>query len=277
MPELPEVETIRRQLAPGLAGRRIAAVRVLRDRAVRAHASPTEFITRLTGRRILEVCRRGKVLLLPLDGARSLLVRLGMSGQVILAGPSAPLAPHTHVILTLDDGSDVRYIDPRTFGQMAVVDGHDPDRMIELAHYGPEPLSDAFTVAGLRAAMAGRTAPVEAVLMDQTVVVGVGKIYADEACFLAGIDPRRPAKTLTEAEVARVHGAVRDVLTRAIACRGTSSQDSAYRDAHGSVGSFQCELNVYQRAGQACRVCGTPIEYRPFQGRRIHFCPHCQR
>lgn len=277
MPELPEVETIRRQLALRCTGRRLTAVRVTRLRAIRAHASAGEFAALLDGRAILEIGRRGKALLLRLDGDRSLLIRLGMSGQVILADSANPVAPHTHVVLTLDDGSEIRYIDPRTFGQMAVVAGHDPDRMIELAHYGPEPLGDAFTVDVLAHALAGRAVSVEAVLMDQTKVVGIGKIYADESCFLAGIDPRRAASTLTPAEIARLYTAIREVLELAIACRGTSGADSAYRDAHGGLGDFQCRLHVYQRAGMPCRVCGTPVEFRPFQGRRMHFCPHCQR
>jgi formamidopyrimidine-DNA glycosylase len=277
MPELPEVETIRRQLAPHCAGRRIIAVRVSRLRAIRAHASTEAFAALLDGRTIIEVGRRGKALLFPLDGDRSLLVRLGMSGQVILADPTDPVAPHTHVVLTLDDGREVRYIDPRTFGQMAVVAGHDPDAMIELAHYGPEPLGDAFTVETLTHALAGRSISVEAVLMDQTKVVGIGKIYADESCFLAGVDPRRAASTLTHDEIGRLHAAIRAVLALAIECRGTSGADSAYRDAHGGLGDFQCRLHVYQRVGEPCRVCGTPIEFRPFQGRRLHFCPRCQR
>lgn len=276
MPELPEVETIRRQLAPDCREQRIEQVRVTRQRAVRAHASAQEFIALLAGRLILDVQRRGKALLLLLDADRSLLVRLGMSGQLLLTDATDPIAPHTHVILTLTDGREIRYVDPRTFGQMAVVAGHDPRAMIELAHYGPEPLSDDFTIDALAYAVAGRTVSIEAVLMDQTKVVGIGKIYADEACFRANIDPRRAAATLTRAEVNCLHGAIREVLSEAIACRGTSSADSAYRDAHGGVGDFQCRLNVYQRAGQPCRVCGTLIEYRPFQGRRLHFCPRCQ-
>ncbi|HOS43552.1 MAG TPA: bifunctional DNA-formamidopyrimidine glycosylase/DNA-(apurinic or apyrimidinic site) lyase, partial [Armatimonadota bacterium] len=277
MPELPEVETIRRQLAPSLTGQRIRAVRVTRSRAIRAHATADGFRALLLGRTILALHRRGKALLLLLDGDRSLLVRLGMSGQLALAHADTPVVPHTHVVLELSDGRELRYIDPRTFGQMAVVAGHDPAAMRELAHYGPEPLDEAFTVEHLAGVMAGKGTSVEAVLMDQTQVVGIGKIYADESCFLAGVDPRRAARSLTRDEVTRLHAAVRDVLARAIACRGTSGQDSAYRDAHGELGDFQCHLTVYQRAGQPCRVCGTLIEYRPFQGRRVHFCPHCQR
>ncbi|OPZ86536.1 MAG: Formamidopyrimidine-DNA glycosylase [bacterium ADurb.Bin429] len=277
MPELPEVETIRLQLAPRVTGERIRAVRVTRTRAIRAHASAGEFRALLLHRTILDIRRRGKALLLLLNGDCSLLVRLGMSGQLVLADADAPVTPHTHVMLELSDGRELRYIDPRTFGQMAVVAGHDPAAMKELAHYGPEPLGDAFTTEHLVGVMAGKGTSVEAVLMDQTKVVGIGKIYADESCFLAGIDPRRAARSLSYDEVIRLRAAVRDVLTRAIACRGTSGHDSAYRDAHGELGNFQCHLNVYQRAGQPCRVCGTLVEYRPFQGRRIHFCPHCQR
>lgn len=277
MPELPEVETIRRQLTPHLVQRTIISVVVSRARAVRAHSLPQEFIDRVTGRRILDVRRRGKALLFVLDDGNSILARLGMSGKIVMAAPTDPLLPHTHVVLTLDDGAEMRYIDPRTFGQMAAVDGHDPDRMIELGHYGPEPLDDTFTVAVLRDALAGKQAMVQAVLMDQTKVAGIGKIYADEACFLAGISPLRAAASLTEEEIARLHAAIREVLTRAVAARGTSGADKAYRDAGDNLGEFQHQLHVYQRAGQPCRRCGTLIEHRPFQGRRIHFCPQCQR
>lgn len=249
----------------------------MRDRAVRAHRSPDEFVMLVQGRRILDVRRRGKALLLPLDNDRSILIRLGMSGQVVIVTPDTPLAPHTHVVLDLENGRELRYIDPRTFGQMAVVDGHNPDRMIELGHYGVEPLGEEFTPEALRGILAGKTALIQAVLMDQTKVVGIGKIYADESCFLAGIDPRRRAESMRPDEVVRLHTAIREVLTHAIAARGTSGHDGAYRDAGGELGGFQHQLHVYQRANQPCRVCGTLIEYRPFQGRRMHYCPHCQQ
>jgi formamidopyrimidine-DNA glycosylase len=277
MPELPEVETIRQQIAPQVQQQRICDARVTLARAVRAHRSPEDFIAKVMGRTILEARRRGKVLLLPLDDDRSLLIRLGMSGQVVVTEPDAPLAPHTHVQLTLASGKTLRYIDPRTFGQVAVVEGHDPERMIELGHYGCEPLDATFTPDVLRRAFAGKKALVQAVLMDQTKVVGVGKIYADESCFLAGVDPRRSAESLTDEEIVRLHAAIREVLTRAIDARGTSTLDAAYRDARGSLGGFQHQLHVYQRVNQPCRVCGTLVEYRPLQGRRMHFCPHCQK
>jgi formamidopyrimidine-DNA glycosylase len=149
--------------------------------------------------------------------------------------------------------------------------------MIELGHYGLEPLGDAFTPAALRETLSGRSALIQAVLMDQTKIAGIGKIYADEACFLAHIHPERAACSLTEDEIASLHAAIRDVLTQAVAARGTSTQDAAYRDAAGEVGGFQHHLHVYQRAGHPCRDCGTLIAYRPFQGRRMHFCPRCQR
>lgn len=262
---------------PLVRGQQISYVRVTRMRAIRAHRAPDDFIALVIDRTILDVRRRGKALLLPLDNDRSILIRLGMSGQLVVTDPQAPLIPHTHVVLGLANEKELRYIDPRTFGQMAVVDGHEPDRMIELGHYGCEPLDKAFTPDVLRAAMAGKKALVQAVLMDQSKVVGIGKIYADESCFLAAIDPRRTADSLTSLEIDKLHAAIRDVLTRAIAARGTSGLDGAYRDADGSLGDFQHSLHVYQRAGLPCRVCGTLVEYRPFQGRRMHFCPHCQK
>lgn len=277
MPELPEVETIRRQIAPHLSGQVVRAARVLRDRAVRAHSTPDDFITAISGRTILDVQRRGKVILFPLDNQTSLLARLGMSGQLHISSDEVPLIPHTYVILTFDGGVELRYVDPRTFGQMAVVAGHDPYQMVELSHYGVEPLSDEFTAECLVRLLAGKKALLQCVLMDQRFVVGIGKIYADESSFLAGIDPRRSAESLNKKEVKRLHEAIRTVLTRAVEARGTSGADGAYRDAAGSLGTFQQQLHVYQRVGKPCRVCGTPIEFRPLQGRRMHFCPKCQR
>jgi len=277
MPELPEVETIRRQLHPQVVGRRIKDVRVCHPRAVRAHVSSDEFIRLLGHAVIFDIIRRGKALLFLLDNERSLLARLGMSGRLVTADPASTPALHTHVFLDLDGGVQLRYIDPRTFGQVAVVEGHDPDRMIELGHYGLEPLGDAFTPTTLGDALRGKSSLIQTVLMDQTKIAGIGKIYADEACFLASIHPQRKADSLTGEEITRLHAAIRDVLAKAIAARGTSIQDAAYRDAAGDLGGFQHHLHVYQRAGSPCRSCGTPIEYRPFQGRRMHFCPKCQR
>lgn len=277
MPELPEVETIRRQLLLQAVGQCIESVRVCRERAIRAHTSREEFIRLLDHATILDIVRRGKALLFLLDNDRSLLVRLGMSGRLVTSDPAEPAVPHTHVFLHLSNNIELRYIDPRTFGQMAVVEGHDPDCMIELSHYGIEPLSEDFTPGTLKEILAGKRTLIQSVLMDQTKITGIGKIYADEACFLAGIHPERAAESVSEVEIDRLHAAIRQVLNQAIAARGTSSLDAAYRDAAGDVGGFQHHLHVYQQAGRPCRVCGTLVEYRPFQGRRMHFCPHCQR
>jgi len=277
MPELPEVETIRRQILPLVREHTILSARVTRARAVRAHRSAEEFTQLAAGHRILDVRRRGKALLMLLENDSAVLIRLGMSGRVNVVSAEAPLAPHTHVVLTLSNGSELRFIDPRTFGQMAVVVGHDPDRMVELGHYGVEPLDDAFTPEVLQRLLAGKHMLIEAALMDQTKIAGIGKIYADEACFLAGISPLRKAGSLHAGEVQRLHAAIRTVLEQSIDARGTSSADAAYRDADGNKGGFQQQLHVYQRENQPCRVCGTLIEHRPFQGRRMHFCPHCQQ
>lgn len=277
MPELPEVETIRRQLAPVLRRQQVQYVRVTRIRAVRAHRSPDDFIARVFDRTILDVRRRGKALLMPLDNDTSILIRLGMSGQLAVKSAEEPFALHTHVILGLPGDRELRFIDPRTFGQVAVVDGHHPERMVELGHYGVEPLSPEFTPQVLHSLCAGRKVLVQTVLMDQTQIAGIGKIYADEACFQAGIDPRRVAATLEADEISRLHKAIRSILICAIAARGTSGQDHAYRDACGCTGDYQQQLHVYQRENLPCRVCGTLVEFRPFQGRRMHFCPTCQK
>lgn len=276
MPELPEVETIRRQLLPLLTRQRIVSARVTRSRAVRAHSSPEEFIALVSNQSIVDLRRRGKALLILLDNDSSILIRLGMSGRLSVTDAAAPPIPHTHVVITFANGSELRFIDPRTFGQMAVVAGHDPDRMLELGHYGVEPLDAAFTPQVLGELLAGTQMLIQAAMMDQTKIAGIGKIYADEACFLAGISPLRKAGSLTPDEVTRLHAAIRQVLELAIANRGTSTIDAAYRDAEGRKGGFQMQLYVYQRTRQPCRRCGTLIEHRPFQGRRMHFCPRCQ-
>jgi len=277
MPELPEAETIRRQLAPEIVGRRIERVRVgKRDILGRHRQSPREFARLAAGRRITAVGRRGKSLALTLDDADTLVVRLGMSGRLLVTQRAAPRAPHTHVILGLGDGRELRYTDPRRFGEVFVARGADLSAIPALSKLGPEPLARGLC-EHLRRHLPRRSAAIKQALMDQRLLAGVGNIYADEALFRAGVHPAQPANTLNGDEVARLCRAIRQVLRHAIRRCGTSSADGAYVDARGAPGDFQNCLAVYQRAGRPCRRCGATIERMVLGGRSAHFCPVCQR
>jgi formamidopyrimidine-DNA glycosylase len=273
MPELPEVETIRRDLLPHVVARTIAGVRIApgAERVVRGDDG---LARRLTGRRIDDLSRRGKYLLFRLDGKAKplyLAVHLRMTGSLLYRPPLVdPPDCYVRAVITLDDGSELRYADLRKLGQMWLVDA--PEEAV--GRLGPEPLDAAFTAARLRQALAGRKAPVKAVLLDQRAVAGIGNIYADEALFAARIHPARVARTLAEAEAKRLHRAIRRVLNDALANRGSSFRD--YVDAAGREGTHQLRVKVFRRTGQPCYVCGAEIARIKVGGRSTHFCPHCQ-
>jgi formamidopyrimidine-DNA glycosylase len=280
MPELPEAETIRRQLAQLVTGAKVRSVEVHIARSARGHASPEELAALVKGRTVEGVGRRGKAVLLFLDRKRpsTLIIRLGMTGVVKVAAAGEPEEKYTAGVVTLSDKRQIRYIDQRQFGQMVAYEGHDVDSMPEFADYGPEPLSEGFTLDYLKEALSRRSAMLEVVLMNQQVVAGIGKIYADEICFRAGLRPTRRANSLTGPMRERLWRATREVLEEAIGDRGTSTEDDAYRDAYGMPGNFQERLAVYQRTGEPCRVCGTPIRRTPMPGGRgMHWCPKCQK
>lgn len=284
MPELPEVETVRRKLARVLPGRTVVGVDVRLPRTVR-NAAPEEFKALVRGRTFADVQRRGKYLLLSFGEASSngaasadgqieaLVVHLRMTGRLTVSPGDAPLDPYTRVVFTLDEGVQLRFADVRTFGTIHVVgDGrHGPPGLDEL---GPEPLDDAFTPEVLAAALAGRRAPVKAVLLDQRRVAGLGNIYVDETLYDAGIHPRRPGGQLTDEEVVRLHEGIRAVLREAIDKGGTTVRD--YVDGNGSPGGFQKYLRVYGRSGEPCGRCGGRIEKLRVAGRGTHVCPRCQ-
>ena len=335
MPELPEVETIRRVLAEHLAGARITEVRCLRQ-DVLGGASPAAFAAALRGARFRCFGRRGKYLLLwleaPAGGAaggplaaegtgrvpRLLVIHLRMTGRLTLARRDDPPAPHTHVIFSLAEAGsweELRFSDPRRFGRLYLLDpapwaavlaaaewggspaptglrGPSRGRSGEaaagaggaapgrggprgLAELGPEPLGPGFSARALARRLAGRRAPVKALLLDQRVVAGLGNIYADEALFRAGIDPARPAGTLEPEETRRLARAIRRVLRDALAAGGTTFSD--YRDGLGRQGEFARRLAVYGRAGEPCPRCGAAIATRRLGGRTAHYCPRCQR
>jgi formamidopyrimidine-DNA glycosylase len=277
MPELPEAETIRRQLEAEVLGRTIVAARARTARSVRRHRSCRDFSACVAGRKITAVGRRGKAVVLTLDGSRTLIIRLGMTGTIRVVSAGEPLTKHTHVILSLDDGRDVRFEDVRKFGEAHVAMGADWARIPDLARLGPEPLSPQFTRAHLRGALRRRPGKIKLVLMDQGLVAGLGNIYTDEALWRARVHPMRAANTLSAPEVALLHHSIRGVLREAIKRGGTSARDETYRDVHGRPGYFGMELAVYQRTGQPCPRCGAPIARLPLaSGRAAHFCPKCQ-
>lgn len=271
MPELPEVETIVRDLARLLPGAEIREVEVVHADLVQGE-SPAEFAAGLRGARVREVTRRAKNILVHLDRGL-LVVNLGMTGRLLVRAPDDEAPTHLGVRFRLADGRDLAYHDVRRFGCLQRYSGEAWQRREEAL--GVEPLSGDFTAEWLLDAARKSRVAVKSWLMDQRRVVGVGNIYASEALFRARIDPRRPANTLKKKEAARLVGATREVLGEAIEFRGTTLLD--YRDASGGRGEFVDRLRVYDRAGEPCRSCGRPLERIVQGGRSTFFCGHCQR
>ena len=271
MPELPEVEATRRGLAPHLEGRRLAGA-VVRRRDLRWPV-PRGLHRRLAGARVQALGRRGKYLLLHLDGD-SLILHLGMSGSLRLVPPDAPAGPHDHLDLLLEDGRRLRFNDPRRFGAVLLAAG-DGGRHPLLAGLGPEPLGPGFSGAHLHTLARGRRLPVKAFLMDGAVVAGVGNIYACEALHRAGIHPARAAGRIAARRYEALAAAVRRVLREAIRAGGTTLRD--FTRADGRPGYFARRLRVYGRAGQACAACGGTVRRLVQGGRASYYCPGCQR
>ena len=271
MPELPEVETTRRGIAPHVVGRRIAQLHVYDSRL--RWPVPPELGTMITGRTIEGLTRRSKYLLFRI-GAGTLLVHLGMTGSLRVFQRPPERRTHDHVDVVLDDGTLLRYHDPRRFGAMLWVTGPPADHPL-LASLGPEPFDAAFDADYFWRATRPRTAAIKLALMDNDLVVGVGNIYANEALFRAGIRPTTPARRVSRPRLARLVDEVRAVLTEAIAKGGSTLRD--YVDASGEPGYFQLEYFVYGREGEPCRVCGTAIRHRRLGARASFYCPACQR
>jgi formamidopyrimidine-DNA glycosylase len=270
VPELPEVETIARELRARLIGRTITGAEIRWARSI-AMPSPTEFEQQVVGRAVQAVGRRGKFLLLHLSDGAALLVHLRMSGRLLLEPRIPPSEKHVRVALTLDDGYVLRFQDQRKFGRMWLV----RDPQVVLGGLGPEPLEDDFTPEVFARLIGRRSGMLKPLLLNQCFLAGLGNIYADESLFRARLHPRRRANSLSEAEVTRLYHALRQVLSEAITGQGTTF-DGVYRRVNGASGDFQESLLVYRRAGKACRECGTPIERFVLGGRSTHFCPHCQ-
>jgi formamidopyrimidine-DNA glycosylase len=270
MPELPEVETTRRGLAPHLNGRTVTGV-VLRRPDLR-WPIPPEIKRRLPGQRILGIRRRAKYLLLDTEPGSALL-HLGMSGSLRVLPAKTPLDAHDHVDLALDSGKVLRFNDPRRFGCLLWQPAGETHEL--LAGLGPEPLSDAFDGDYLHALSRGRRAPIKTFLMDQAVVVGVGNIYAAEALFAAGIAPARAAGRVSRERYALLGAAVKRILAYAIERGGTTLRD--FIDPNGTPGYFEQELQVYGREGEPCRRCGRALRNAALGNRASVWCAHCQR
>ncbi|MEV5071364.1 bifunctional DNA-formamidopyrimidine glycosylase/DNA-(apurinic or apyrimidinic site) lyase [Microbacterium sp. LMI12-1-1.1] len=301
MPELPEVEVVRAGLAPAVTGALVLGVTVLDERALTRHTGDgAEFEARLTGRVVLSAARRGKFLWLPLQPATdgtaatdAVVGHLGMSGQMLLRAPGAPVERHERVRIDLahpvHGELSVVFADQRTFGSLAIDDLiPTPDAApggqgwaeasvpAQVAHIARDPLDPAFSDAGFRRAVGRKDSAIKRVLLDQTVVSGVGNIYADESMWAARIHPETPARALSTRATNRLLAEVRHVLEKALAEGGTSF-DAQYVNVNGQAGYFAHSLNAYGRTGEPCPRCGRPIVRVSFTNRSSHFCPHCQR
>lgn len=277
MPELPEVETIRRTLEARLRGLRIQSVEPVRPRFIR-FPTAGEFRARVEGSAFTAFGRRGKYLILTLSTGDRMVVHLRMTGRLIYARPGDPRPKHTHLVFHLSDGGELRYVDQRTFGGVTLAGPTGtalPPSLRGLEELGVEPLSPDFTVERLRRALGGRRGRIKGLLLDQRLIAGLGNIYADEALFRARVHPLRPAGSLRPPEVAALHRAIGDVLRQAIEMNGTTFY--SYVDGEGNRGDMARFLDVYGREGQPCRACGRRIEVIRAGGRGARFCPGCQR
>jgi formamidopyrimidine-DNA glycosylase len=272
VPELPEVETLARDLRRLLCAAEFKSVTVSWPRSV-AMPAADELVQGLPGQRVLDVSRRGKFLQLSLSGPSYLLVHLRMSGHLQVEADTAPLSPYARVVFALTDGRRVVFSDPRKFGRIYWLS--QPD--LVLGALGPEPLADDLTLDVFRSLLATRKGALKPLLLNQALLAGLGNIYTDEALFRAGLHPLRKANTLTEDEAARLYTAIRDVLQQAIGNRGTTLADARYRDAEGQPGHNRDNLRVYRHTGEPCPCCGAPIERTVVGGRGTHYCPHCQK
>jgi formamidopyrimidine-DNA glycosylase len=274
MPELPEVETVRRGLERQLPGESVLAVEVLRSDSI-AYPEVGQFCELLVGHRFQKLMRRGKYLLIELDRNAGLAVHLRMSGRLLLVDKKVKAGPHLRVRIKISGGRELRFEDMRVFGRLWYVpSGSQFEKIVSgLAELGVEPL-EALSASDLKVALANRSQAIKSSLLDQTVIAGIGNIYADESLFEAGINPLRSARDLSLDELVRLAEKIKIVLERAIALGGSSIRD--YTDSSGVNGSYQHESLVYGRAGQPCRVCATAIERIRLVGRSTHFCKQCQ-
>jgi formamidopyrimidine-DNA glycosylase len=278
MPELPEVETIRRGLEREVVGKRIKSVEATGLRSIRRHKSKKDFTSRLEGAKVKSAKRRGKYLVLPLDSGDVLVAHLRMSGQLRRAQPKDPLEKHTHVVITFTQGGQLRFVDPRTFGEMFVTT---PDALTsdvpELADIGFDPVDEPLAVTEFARRLLGRPdVKLKQLLTEQSFMAGVGNIYSDEILWASGLRWDRTPRELSNMEIRRLFRAIVEVLHDAIKHRGSTLSDQQYVDLAGRPGDYQTLHEVYDRSGQACRRCRATITKAKFAGRSTFFCPSCQ-
>jgi len=276
MPELPEVETLRGDLEREVVGRKIKSVEVTGKRSTRRHADPATLPARLEGAKIEGVRRKGKYLLFSV-GADWLIIHLGMSGQLIKAASKDPVAPHTHVTISFTQGGQLRYVDPRTFGELFVV-GKDAlaSEVPEVAELGFDPVEDILSWNAFGGMLQARKVKLKTLLMDQRFLAGLGNIYSDEVLWTAGLRYDRSSDSLTTQEVRRLYRALIEVLHEAIKLRGSTLGDQQYLDLHGKPGNYQAEHKVYAREGQACSRCRAVVVRHKWSGRSTFLCEACQ-
>ncbi len=274
MPELPEVETVRRTLQQKLAGLKFTDVQIFLPKIVRT-PDPGEFRKTITDKKIIRISRRGKYLLVCLSSSHTLVVHLRMTGRLIYSESDGPPPKYTHAIFHLDNGARLYFADMRQFGQMWLVPVSSLDDLAGYKKLGVEPLDDLFTRDYLKKQLRRRHARIKSLLLDQTFIAGLGNIYTDEVLHRARINPERLATTLTPREIARLYHAIRDVLQESIENRGTSVRD--FVDGNGQAGKYQEHLRVYGREGKPCPCCGEKIVRKKVGGRSSYFCPSCQK
>jgi len=274
LPELPEVETISRDLRGRIVGHTIERAEVFWEREI-GYPSAPEFLEFIRDRRIEDTGRRAKYVVIRLSDNAALLVHLKMTGQLLYVPSSEAPNPYTRVLLHLDRGKQLRFVDVRKFGRMYLVEADRLQDFPKIAELGPEPLEEAFTPRAFKTLLRRRKGRIKPLLMDQGFLAGMGNIYVDEALFRSGIHPLRPSHTLKPRDIARLHEAIILVLQESIANRGSSIDD--YRDPAGQKGYHHVYLRVYGRGGEPCVLCGAPIVKTVVGGRGTHFCPRCQR
>lgn len=273
MPELPEVETLRRDLEQTIRGATIARTTLGRLRSVRRYDDPARFVIETQGASFSSFGRLGKYLFAHLSTGETMVVHLRMSGQMRLVETAdAPLLPHTHVRFTLDDGRELRFVDPRTFGEIYVTANDVP----ELRHLGPDALEMLDDRPSFVGALRSRRMALKGVLLDQATLAGIGSIYADEGCFLAGVRPTRAAESLSRFEADRLRQALRLVLSEGIAARGSTLGDGQYVDVFGLPGAYRSAHRVHARGGQPCPKCGRPLLRVIVAQRSAVYCATCQ-
>ena len=280
MPELPEAETVRRGLEAEIRGRLIAGVQVSGLRSVRRHPDPSVLHAALAGRPLEGVGRVGKFLTLQAGGVTAV-VHLGMSGQLLWVPEAAavPRPKHSHVVLVFADGSELRFVDPRTFGQVFLSGGAEASargRPLELSHLGPDPLEDRMGAGPFATALRARRTMLKPLLMDQRFLAGLGNIYSDEVLHAAGLRYDHRAAALTEEQARRLYSEMLRILRSSVRLGGSSLSDMQYRDVYGRPGRYQTRHRVFAREGLPCATCGSPVQRRAWGGRSTFFCPRCQ-